>query len=152
MQLSKNFYLSEFTKSELATRKGLDNTPDAFITRRLKDLCEKVLQPLRDKLNQPIIVNSGYRSPAVNKLVGGSDKSQHCLGQAADIEVPGMSNKALAEFIKLHLPYDQLILEFWDGLSPNSGWVHVSYKIESLRKQYLWAKLVNGKTVYEVMK
>lgn len=152
MQLSKNFYLSEFTKSELATRKGLDNTPDAFVIGRLKDLCEKVLQPLRDTLKQPIIVNSGYRSPDVNKAVGGSEKSQHCSGQAADIEVPGMSNKALAEFIESNLPYDQLILEFWDGITPNSGWVHVSYKIESLRYQYLWAKLVNGKTVYEAMK
>lgn len=152
MRLSTNFMLSEFTKSEIATRKGISNVPGTDVIARLQDLVTAVLQPLRTALGKPMVINSGYRSFEVNKLVGGSASSQHTLGEAADVEVPGMSNKDLAEYIKKNLPYDQLILEFYDGVDPSSGWVHVSYKKTGNRKQYLWAKLVNGKTTYEVMK
>lgn len=152
MQLSKNFHLSEFTQSEIATRKGLDNTPTPAIIKNLEILVKNVFQPLREMLEKPVIISSGYRSPGVNSAVGGSSNSQHMFGEAADCTVPGIDNKDLALYIKNHLPFDQLILEFYEDGKPSSGWVHVSYREGRLRKQFLRAKLVNGKTAYEEMK
>jgi hypothetical protein len=102
-------------------------------------LCKNVLQPLREKLGKPINVNSCYRCPKLNTAVGGVKTSQHCNGQAADIEVMGMSNYDLACYIRDNFEFDQLILEFCDNLKndKNSGWVHVSYKDSGNRKQTL---------------
>lgn len=138
MELSPSFNLSEFTNSQTAARHGLDNTPNAEVIRNLRLLCEKVLQPIRDKLGKPLVVNSGYRSVEVNRLVGGAPTSQHILGQAADIECPGMDNYDLAQFIyNGFFDYDQLILEFYYAdQGPSSGWVHVSYS-PSPRKQVI---------------
>jgi zinc D-Ala-D-Ala carboxypeptidase len=148
MNLSANFTLKELTKSDTATRLGLDNTPDDEALENLKTLCEKVLQPVRDHFGKSVTVNSGYRSPESNAAVGGSKTSDHCKGQAADIEIDGVPNPELAEWIQNNLDYTQLILEFYTQGQPNSGWVHVSYNPDNLKKQELTAVKVAGKTQY----
>ncbi len=139
MKLSENFSLQELLKSQTALRKGIDNKPaHPEIITNLQILCEKVLQPVRNHFAKPVVINSGYRCPKLNKAVGSSSKSQHTKGEAADIEIPGVSNKELAEYIEDNLPFDQLILEFYNGVDPSSGWVHVSYVNDSdNRKQTL---------------
>jgi len=148
MNLTKNFTLSEMTKSETALRHGMDNTPGESEIENLKRLCEQVLQPVRDHYAKGVKVNSGYRAPAVNQKVGGSPTSDHCKGQAADIEIPGVANAELAQWIEKNLNYTQLILEFYTQGIPDSGWVHVSYDPANLKKQSLTAVKQNGKTVY----
>jgi zinc D-Ala-D-Ala carboxypeptidase len=147
-QLTKNFSLSEMVKSETALRHGLNNTPGQAEIAALKLLAEKVLQPVRDHFAKGVKVNSGFRHPEVNARVGGSKTSDHCKGQAADIEIPGVANGDLAEWIKNNLEYTQLILEFYTPGIPDSGWVHVSYNPANLKKQVLTATRQNGKTVY----
>ncbi len=147
MKLSTNFSVAELSKSEAATRQGLDNTPSMEVIDSLQALVDNVLQPLRDKLG-PIVVTSGYRSPAVNKAIGGSATSDHCKGQAADIEVLNMDNKALAEYIPDNMKFTQLILEFYRKGVADSGWVHVSYDAKNLKNQVLTAVKVDSKTVY----
>jgi hypothetical protein len=149
MQLSKNFTLNEMTKSETASRRGISNLPSDEHLKNLKQLVEKVLQPIRDQFG-PATINSGYRSPALNEAVGGSKTSQHCYGQAVDVEVRGVANYDLAKWIEDNLDYDQLILEFYTPGIPDSGWVHVSYTGKNHRKQSLTASKVNGKTQYSV--
>jgi hypothetical protein len=148
MNLSPNFTLSEMVKSETALRHNMDNTPGEAEIANLKTLCEKVLQPVRDHYGKGVKVNSGFRHPDVNAAVGGSKTSDHCRGQAADIEIPGVPNHELAEWIKANLDYTQLILEFYTRGVPDSGWVHVSYNPADLKKQDLTAVKENGKTVY----
>ena len=148
MNLSANFTLKELTKSDTATRLGLDNTPDDEALENLKTLCEKVLQPVREHFGKSVTVNSGYRSPESNAAVGGSKTSDHCKGQAADIEIDGLPNPELAQWIMDNLDYTQLILEFYTQGQPNSGWVHVSYDPNNLKNQELAAVKVAGKTQY----
>jgi zinc D-Ala-D-Ala carboxypeptidase len=149
MNLSANFTLKELTKSETATRLGLDNTPNTEALENLKLLCEKVLQPVRDHFGKSVTVNSGYRSPESNAAVGGSKTSDHCKGQACDLEIDGIPNPELAQWIMDNLDYTQLILEFYTpGGDPNAGWVHVSYDPNNLKKQELTAVKVAGKTQY----
>jgi hypothetical protein len=148
MQLTTNFSLHELTKSETALRMGFDNTPGETETAALKLLAEKVLQPVRDHYGKGVKVNSGYRSPESNAAVGGSKTSDHCKGQAADIEIPGVPNAELAQWIMDNLEYTQLILEFYTPGIPDSGWVHVSYDPDNLKKQELTAMKVAGKTQY----
>jgi zinc D-Ala-D-Ala carboxypeptidase len=148
MQLSKNFSLEEMTKSETALRHDMDNTPKAAEIANLVVLCEKVLQPVRDHYARGVKVNSGYRHPEVNAKVGGSKTSDHCKGMAADIEIPGVPNHELAEWISKNLPFTQVILEFYTPGVPDSGWVHVSYDPADLKKQELTAVKRDGKTVY----
>jgi hypothetical protein len=148
MNLSANFTLKELTKSDTATRLGLDNTPDDEALENLKTLCEMVLQPVREHFGKSVTVNSGYRSPESNAAVGGSKTSDHCKGQAADIEIDGLPNPELAQWIMDNLDYTQLILEFYTQGQPNSGWVHVSYDPNNLKKQELTAVKVAGKTQY----
>jgi zinc D-Ala-D-Ala carboxypeptidase len=147
-QLTANFSLHELTKSETALRMGFDNTPGDTETEALRLLCEKVLQPVRDHYGKGVKVNSGYRSPESNAAVGGSKTSDHCKGQAADIEIPGVPNAELAQWIMDNLDYTQLILEFYTPGIPDSGWVHVSYDPNNLKKQELTAMKVAGKTQY----
>ena len=150
MKLSKNFSLAEFTKSQTAERKGLDNTPSGEHLEAAVTLFENVVQKVRDHFG-PTVLNSGYRGPELNEAVGGSSKSQHCKGQAADIEVPGVPNAELAEWIKENCDFDQLILEFYTPGIPDSGWVHVSYvNEEDNRKSILTASRIDGKTQYSV--
>jgi zinc D-Ala-D-Ala carboxypeptidase len=148
MQLSPNFSLEEFTKSQTGARLGIANTPSAAHLANLKTLCAKVLEPVRAHYGKPVHINSGYRGPALNKAVGGASTSQHCAGEAADIEIPGVANGALAKWIEANLEYDQLILECYSAGVPNSGWVHVSFKAGHNRKQELTATMVGGKMKY----
>ena len=148
MNLSANFTLKELTKSDTATRLGLDNTPDEQALENLKTLCEMVLQPVREHFGKSVTVNSAYRSPESNAAVGGSKTSDHCLGMAADIEIVGVANADLAQWIMDNLEYTQLILEFYTPGIPDSGWVHVSYDPNNLKKQELTATKVAGKTTY----
>jgi len=148
MNLTANFSLHEMTKSETALRKGMPNEPTEDDIANLKLLAEKVLQPLRDHYGVGIKVNSGYRSPDVNAAVGGSRTSDHCKGQAADIEIAGIPNATLAQYIKDSLQYTQLILEFYTPGIPDSGWVHVSYDANNLKCQTLTATKKDGKTAY----
>lgn len=134
MKLTEHFTLEEMVYSDTAKRYGLDNTPSQEVIQRLRDLCTNVLEPLRIAIGKPIHVNSGYRSPAVNKKVGGAvnldgtPKSQHCFGFAVDITVRGMTPKQICDKIDELVKqgkikaYDQLIEEFGA-----TGWCHVSY-------------------------
>lgn len=141
MKIGTYFTLDELTFSQTAVRKRIDNTPGAHEIACLGDLAVHVLDPLRQALGKPIRVSSGYRSPALNVAIGGAPTSQHCLGQAADINVPGMTVAQLADAVqRFNLPFDQLIDEF--GL-----WVHVSYSSRN-RRQFLIARTVGDKTVY----
>jgi hypothetical protein len=146
MQLTQHFDLEELTKSQTGDRLGIDNVPGAAELDCLKELCEQVLEPVRAHYG-PVFINSGYRCPDLNKAVGGASASQHCLGQAADIEVPGVPNGDLAAWIVANLNFDQVILECYRKGQPNSGWVHVSYKVYGNRKATLTATVVNGKMV-----
>jgi zinc D-Ala-D-Ala carboxypeptidase len=148
MQLSPNFSLAEMVKSETALRHDMDNTPGEAEIENLKRLAEKVLQPVRDHYGKGVKVNSGFRHPEVNAKVGGSKTSDHCKGQAADIEIPGIANADLAEWITKNLDFTQVILEFYTPGIPDSGWVHVSYNPADLKKQVLTAMKKDGKTVY----
>lgn len=137
MKLGKYFSLSEMTKSQTAIRKGINNTPDQEVIANLKALVENVLDDVREHFKKPVVINSGYRSPKLNKAIGGSRTSQHCNGQAADIEIPGVSNLEIAEYIRDNLNFDQLILENYDPVDPSSGWVHVSFVKNPNRGQTL---------------
>lgn len=148
MNLSHNFTLQELIKSHEAVRKGLDNAPSQEVISNLQELSNMVLQPVRDHFDKSVTVNSGYRSPEVNAAVGGSKTSDHCKGQAADIEIAGVPNVELAEWIRDNLAFTQVILEFYTQGIPDSGWVHVSYDPANLKKQSLTAVKQDGKTVY----
>ena len=119
MKLTPNFTLEELTQSEMAERKGLDNTPNEDAKANLVRLA-KFLEEIRRVLGRPIMVNSAYRSPEVNTAIGSKPTSQHCIGCAADIKVPGLTpDNVVKEIIKTNLEYDQLIREF-------DSWVHIS--------------------------
>lgn len=119
MKLSPNFTLEELTHSEVAERQGLDNTPDEKVKANLVRLA-RFLEEVRAVLKRPIMVNSAYRSIKVNEAVGSKPTSQHCIGCAADIKVPGLTpDNIVKELLKTNLEYDQLIREF-------DSWVHIS--------------------------
>ena len=133
MQLSKNLALAEVMRSETAKRKGISNMPTPEHIENFKLLAEKVFQPIREHFGVPIHISSGYRSKALNTAVGGSLSSQHCSGEAIDIDMDGTSvtNAQIFNYIKDNLNFDQMICEF--GTDSNPNWVHVSY--ESTGKQ-----------------
>ena len=140
MNLSEHFKLEELTRSETAKLKGIDNTPSDLVIENLRALCEYTLEPLRQRLGKPIRVSSGYRSPEVNKAIGGASNSQHVEGKAADITVAGMTVDELFEEASKYVAYDQVIQEF-------GRWVHLSYS-NPLRRMRLWAVKTDGKTEY----
>jgi hypothetical protein len=150
MILSKNFSLNEFTKSVSAIRNGVENSPSPEHIRNIQLLVKYVLQPLRQAIGLPIKITSGYRSDALNKLIGGSKRSQHCKGQAADIQfkIDGiMDNKIIWDkVIELGLPFDQMINEF------EYSWIHISYNEEHNRNSLLEAYKENGRTKYKYHK
>ena len=148
VKLSQNFTIQEYIKSQTALRQGIDNTPTEEHMGNATALFRNVVQKIRDNFGVTVI-NSGYRGPALNEAVGGSARSQHCKGEAVDIECPGYSNYTVAKWIEDNLDFDQLILEFYTPGIPDSGWVHVSYKSEGNRKHSLTAMKENGKTVYK---
>lgn len=132
-KLSENFTVEELTHSDTAERLGIDNTPDLDSLENLQFLVDNVLQPLRDMYGRPIVVNSGYRSPKLNKAVGGSKTSQHMTGQAADITAGSKTeNKELFNLVLDNdLIFDQLIDE------KNYSWIHISYNQDRNRQQIL---------------
>jgi len=153
--ISKHISEKEGSKSVTAIRLGIDNTPDAEAMANMKLIAEKVFEPLREYVGGPIKINSFYRSPALNEAIGGaSDKSgrqtsQHCKGQAIDIDdIYGhKTNKEMFEWIKDNLDFDQMIYEF--GSEDNPDWVHVSYVSEDKnRNRVLKAVRDDGKTKY----
>tara|TARA_E500000318_G_scaffold69241_1_gene64124 strand:+ start:3583 stop:4047 length:465 start_codon:yes stop_codon:yes gene_type:complete len=150
MKLSDNFSLKEMIKSQTALRKDIDNEPGEEEIENLKSLCENVLQPVREYYGKAVRVNSGYRSPELNSAIGGSKTSDHCKGMAADIEINGVANAELAEWIEKNCEFRQLILEFYTPGIPDSGWVHVSYNWEDNDKKVMTAMKENGKTVYKL--
>jgi len=128
-QLSPHFALSEFLSSQTATRLKIPNGPTAAEIEAMRLLCIHVLEPVREHYGVPVRISSGFRSQALNDATpGSSNTSQHRKGEAADIEIAGVSNVDLAQWIHAHLNYDQLILEFYTPGQPSSGWVHVSYR------------------------
>ena len=148
MKLTENFSLSELTRSQTATRKGIENQPNDEQLANLVALCECVLQPIRDHFGKSVRISSGLRVPELNAAIGGSTTSDHCRGMAADIEVPPVDNLELARWIEgSGLAFRQLILEYYDG-TPDSGWIHVSYDPADNKRQVLTATKQNGKTVY----
>ena len=128
----KYFTIKELCRSSTAIQKKIDNTPNSEIVNNLKQLVDNILDPLREKYGKPIIINSGYRCPALNKAVNGSKTSSHMKGLAADITVGSpKKNKILFELIiQMNLPFDQLIDE------KNFKWIHVSFS-KNPRKQVL---------------
>ena len=149
MKISPNLTLKEVSKSLTATRRGIDNEPEGEHLSNLITLANNVFQPMREHFGKPIFVSSGYRSDKLNKAIGGSKTSQHCKGEALDLDNDGRgypSNADIFWYIYDHLDFDQLIFEF--GSIENPSWVHVSYKSEGNRKQVLRASKSNGRTVY----
>jgi putative chitinase len=129
MNLTEHFTLEELTVSPTAKRLGLPNTPTNEHIANMKYVCQQILEPVRAHFGKPIQINSSYRSPAVNKAVGGSPTSQHSNGEAVDFEIPGISNKVVADWVADNLVFDQVILEFYNAKDgANSGWVHASIK------------------------
>jgi hypothetical protein len=143
MKLSKNFNLAELIKTNV---RQFDNMPNMTAIDNLQLLVDNVLQPVRDHFG-PVVVTSGYRSPEVNKAIGGSATSDHTRGMAADFEVLGVPNREVARWVIENLKTKQTILEF-PGANPNDGWIHVSYDKSDLKCQVLTAKKINGKTQY----
>lgn len=151
MKLSEHLDLSEVVRSESAKRKGISNMPTPEHIANFKILSEKIFEPIRVHFRCPIIISSGYRSKELNAAIGGSATSQHCSGEAIDIDMDGtphgVTNRMVFDYIKNNLDYDQLIYEF--GNSENPDWVHVSYETKGpQRKQVLRAARINGKTMY----
>ena len=148
MNLTTNFSLAEMTRSDTALRLDLPNTPSQEQITNMQELAFNVLQKVRDHFAKGVKVNSGFRHPDVNAKVGGSKTSDHCKGMAADIEIPGVANADLAQWIVDNCDFRQVILEFYTIGIPDSGWVHVSYNPDDNKKQTLTATKKDGKTVY----
>ena len=142
MMLSKNLSKAEFEHSETAKTLGVSNVMTVQHTENAKLLAEKVFQPIRERRGSAIKINSGYRSPELNKRIGGSATSQHCKGEAVDLPL----SKEEFLWVKDNLVFDQLIYEFGNDERPS--WVHISYSSKKNRKQVLRAIKENGKTKY----
>ena len=150
--ISKHVSYKEGVYSNTATRRGIENTPDDEQLKCMETIAEEVFEPLRAYVGGPIKINSFFRSPELNKAIGGSGKSQHCKGQAIDIDdtFGRMTNAEMYHWIKEHLDFDQMIWEFGDDDNP--AWVHVSYvSAEDNRNRCLKAYKENGKTKYSVI-
>lgn len=151
MKLSEHLDLSEVVRSETAKRKGISNMPTEEHIKNFKLLAEKIFEPIRNHFKVPIHISSGYRSKQLNEAIGGSLSSQHCSGEAIDIDMDGSSNGVtnaqVFNYIKDNLNFDQLIWEFGTDTAPD--WVHVSYESSGKqRKQILKAVKSGGKTSY----
>ena len=150
--ISKHISDREGVYSITATRRGIDNTPSEEHLDNMKLLAEKIFEPLRKWVGGPIRINSFYRGPELNKAIGGSSKSQHCKGQAMDIDDNGChkTNAEMYAWIKDNVDFDQMIWEF--GTDKNPNWVHVSYvSPEENRNRCLKAYREDGKTKYIVI-
>ena len=148
MNLTRNFTLSELTKSDTAIPMGINNNPSAEQIEKLKALCENILQPIRDHFGR-VKVTSCFRSVELCLAINSSANSQHAKAEAADFECVGVDNAELFDWIKLNLEPDQLILEFYTPGEPNSGWIHCSWIPEGRRASFLHAYKSEGKTKYK---
>ena len=151
MQISKHLSLAEVSRSETAKRRGINNTPSGEHLENFKKLAENIFEPIREHFAVPIHISSGYRSKELNAAIGGASSSQHCQGEAVDIDMDGspsgVSNADVFKYIKDNLTFDQLIWEF--GSDSNPDWVHASYESTGKqRKQILKAVKAGGKTSY----
>jgi hypothetical protein len=148
--ISAHISLKEATRSNTADRLGIHNFPDGDILVNMQSLAENIFEPLREWVGGPIYITSFYRSPELNKAIGGSAKSQHCLGQAIDIDdvLGHATNAEMFNYIKDNLEFDQLIWEFGDDDNPN--WVHCSYNVSNNRRNIYKAIKENGKTKYKL--
>ena len=152
MKLTANIPLDELTKSQVAERKGINNNPNPQQIENLKALATNVLQPIRSHYDKPLIISSGFRCAQLCVEIGSSINSQHVADDgaaAADFEIPGVDNRALATGIRSELEFDQLILEFYRDNEPTSGWIHCSYSSNSNRNQSLRAFREDGKVAYK---
>ena len=150
--ISKHISDKEGVYSRTAIRLGIENKPNKEQLANMRLLAEEVFEPLRAYVGGPIKINSFFRSPELNKAIGGSGKSQHCHGQAIDLDdtFGRCTNAEMYEFIKEHLDFDQMIWEFGDKDNPD--WVHVSYVSEEKnRNRCLQAYKENGKTKYKII-
>ena len=142
LRLTEHFKLSEFTRSATASARKIDNTPSEEVISNLQALCQNVLEPLREYFNCPIIIGSGFRSPALNKAVGGVKNSQHQYGEAADIHIPDeATGKRWFVWLMDNVPFHQLI---WEKSTPSSThhWIHVAFKRNGTNKQQVIQNLV----------
>lgn len=152
MNISKHISIKEATKSNTAQRLSIDNFPSNDVLVNMQALADNIFEPLRLYVAEPIYISSFYRSPELNKAIGGSANSQHCNGQAVDIDdvySKKFKNVDYFNYIKDNLDFDQLIWEFGDDKSPS--WVHVSYNLDNNRGRILKAYKENGKTKYKVI-
>lgn len=141
-KISKHISYKEATRSNTAIRKGINNTPDGDQLIAMKLVAEKVFEPMREHFGKPIRINSFLRVSALNVAVGGSKSSQHCKGEAIDMDgLNGLTNREIFNYIKDNLDFDQLIWEY--GTDKEPDWVHVSYSANGNRKQIL--KAIKGK-------
>ena len=150
--ISEHISYKEGTHSNTALRRGIDNTPDNEQLDNMEIIAEEVFEPLRTWVGGPIKINSFFRCPELNTAIGGSATSQHCKGQAIDIDdtFGKATNAEMYYYIKDNLDFDQMIWEFGDDDNPN--WVHVSYvSLEKNRNRCLKAYKENGKTKYKVI-
>ena len=150
--ISEHISDKEGVYSRTALRLGINNKPNKKQLRNMELLADEIFEPLRTYTNGPIKINSFFRSPELNKAIGGSEKSQHCHGQAIDLDdtYGHRTNASMFTYIKNHLDFDQIIWEFGDDRNP--AWVHVSYvSEEDNRHRCLRAVKKNGKTHYELM-
>ena len=151
-KISEHISYKEAVRSSTAKRLGIENTPTEFDLKRMKSISENIFEPLREAVNGPIRINSFFRSKELNKAVGGSGTSQHCRGEAFDLDdsYGHMSNADMFKFIKDNLSFDQMIWEFGDENNPD--WVHVSYvSPQENRNRCLKAYKYQGKTKYKVI-
>ena len=151
--ISKHISYKEGTNSTTAIRRGIDNVPNNDQLDNMVLLAEKVFEPLREWVGGPIKINSFFRCPQLNKAIGGSGKSQHCHGQAIDIDdtYGKVANSEMYHYIKKNLDFDQMIWEFGDDDNP--AWIHVSYVSEddNRRRCLKASKDNNNKTVYSII-
>ena len=153
-RISDHLSLAEVTKSQTATRLGIDNNPTVTHLIALRTVAENIFEPIRKHFGVPVGVSSGYRSKSLNDAIGGSSRSQHCHGQALDIDADiygRITNGELFRYIRHALDFDQLIWEFGDDNDP--AWVHVSFVDDgSNRGEVLRAYRENGRVKYKKMK
>ena len=142
MKISEHLSLSELISSDSAKRNGISNMPTEIHLSNLRVLADKVFEPIREHFATPIFISSGYRSEALNKAIGGSKTSQHCKGQAIDIDMDGsdseVTNNEIFHWAKANLKFTQLIAEFPDA-NGNLGWVHIGYDAQNLKNEIIIA-------------
>jgi len=150
MKLSKNLSIAEYTKSVTALRRGIDNSLPDHLFPAAKALADNIFQPLRDHFGVPIYISSGYRSPGLNRAIGGSQTSQHSKAEAMDIDMDnrkGPNNDDIFYYIKDNLPFDQLIWEFGNRRKPD--WVHVSYNHNGKQRGQILIAHKETRTAYK---